>query len=296
MSFNWGTAAAYSLLAQSGITNASGTTAVSGGVIGTSGATITGFNPPPAVVDNTDAAQAVIDGFALYNSLVALTFQSLGGSIDLSTANGSGGNTYTPGNYSFGAALMSTGIVLNGPGVYIFKGSSTINLASGQSITLTNGATAANVYWLVGSSLTTVATSNFVGNILAFTSITLGGGTLNGRALAVGTGAGAVTISSATTITTPSELPPAPVGQFNISGSGPADAQIQCVPVRYNAANPQILFTLSDPAGNWSFQVVPGSYYLTATDGAADPYWYHHRANVIVTTTDVSNVNLSASL
>jgi len=203
-----GAAAPYGILAAAGITNASAATTIVPNppvVIGSFPTTsITGFNPPLATIDNTDAAAAQAAALVAYNYYSSLTFTSLGGSIDLSTSNGSGGNVYTPGNYSFGAALMSTGIVLNGAGTYIFKGSSTINLASGQSIIPTNGATASNVVWLVGSSLTTVANSNFVGTILANTSITLGGGTLVGRALAgVVTSSGAVTIAASTAITLP---------------------------------------------------------------------------------------------
>jgi hypothetical protein len=209
-----GAAGNYALLAYSGVTN-TGSSTINGGNVGSFPTeSITGIFQsdggagqiiPPYIVDNAGAAQARIDGLAAYTAYAALSFTSLGGALDLSTSNGSGGNTYVPGNYSFGAATMSTGIVLNGAGTYIFKGSSTINLASGQSVTFAGNATAANttVIWLVGSSFTSVATSNMVGTILAYTSITLGGGTLVGRALAVGGGNGAVTIAAAMVITNP---------------------------------------------------------------------------------------------
>jgi hypothetical protein len=82
----------------------------------------------------------------------------------------------------------------------VFVAGSTITLESGSSITLINGAQAANVYWVNGSSFTSVdgGTSNMVGTILAHTSITLGGGTLVGRALA---NIGAVTLSTTEIIT-----------------------------------------------------------------------------------------------
>ena len=212
-SLRLGSAGNYSLLAYSGVTNTGNTTITGGNVGSFPTESITGIfqsdgGPgqiaPPYVVDNAGAQQARIDGLAAYNYYAALSFTSLGGAIDLSTANGSGGKTYTPGNYSFGAATCSDGMILNGAGLYVFKGSSTINLASGKAIVLQGGATADNVIWLVGSSLTTVATSTFVGNILAVTSITLGGGALVGRALAIGSGNGAVTIAAATVVTSPS--------------------------------------------------------------------------------------------
>lgn len=203
-----GLAANYELLAAAGITN-SGSSVIKGGNVGSfPTSSITGFPPgvvnPPFAIDNTDAAAAQAAALIAYNYYAGLTFTSLGGSINLSTANGSGGNVYTPGNYSMGAALMTTGIVLNGAGLYVFKGSSTINLASGQAVTFENGADPAAVVWLVGSSFTSVATSTMGGNILANTSITLGGGVLSGRALAgIVTSSGAITLSAATTATNP---------------------------------------------------------------------------------------------
>jgi hypothetical protein len=158
-----GVAANYELLAAAGITN-TGSSVITGGNVGSFPTpSITGFppgtvGPPPFAVDNTDAAAAQAAALVAYNHYAGLTFTSLGGSINLSTANGSGGNVYTPGNYSMGAALMTTGIVLNGAGLYVFKGSSTINLASGQAVTFENGADPAAVVWLVGSSFTSVAT------------------------------------------------------------------------------------------------------------------------------------------
>jgi hypothetical protein len=126
---------------------------------------------------------------------------------NLSTGgNGSTVATYKAGNYfSVNAAglTMPAGIILDAQGnsnaTFVFVAGSTINLASGQTITLANGAQAANVVFVAGSSFTSVATSTVNGNILATASITLGGGTFNGRALANN---GAVTISAATTVNT----------------------------------------------------------------------------------------------
>jgi hypothetical protein len=197
-----GIAATYAILAAAGITN-TGSTVVTGGVIGSFPTTTINFDGGTATVDNVNAAAGQAAALVAYNAYSALTFTSLGGALDLSTAF-SGSNVVTPGNYSFGAATCSLGLVLNGPGLYVFKGSSTISLANAQTISLTNGATAANVVWLVGSSMTLGTTTNMVGTILANTSITLGGGTLNGRAIAgVVTTSGAVTIAAATAINSP---------------------------------------------------------------------------------------------
>jgi hypothetical protein len=202
-----GPSALYAILAYSGITNADPLTTISGGVIGSFPITsITGFNPPPATVDNADATAARVAGQAAFIYYSGLT-PTLTGLANLSTAHsvGAPAGTYYAGVYSGGALLMPTGITLDAQGnpnaVFVFIAASTVNLASGQSVTLINGAQASNVVWIVGSSFTSVATSNMVGNILAYASITLGGGTFNGRALAVGGGNGAVTIAAATTLT-----------------------------------------------------------------------------------------------
>jgi hypothetical protein len=203
-------AAAYALLAAAGISN-TGATLITGGNIGSfPTATITGFTganfTPPATTDNTNAAAAQTAALAAYNFYSALTFTSLSASsADLSVlGNGATTSTYTPGNYSAGTSMdIPTSITLDAQGnpnaVFVFMAGSTLTLESGASILLANGAQAANVVWIVGSSATTVGTVGvFNGNILANTSISLGGGGFNGRALAgIITTSGAITIATA---------------------------------------------------------------------------------------------------
>jgi hypothetical protein len=204
-----GVAASYSLLAYSGITN-TGNTVISGGNIGSSPtASITGFPPgtltAPAIINNAGAAaaQTALASAILYYQGLTPT---LSGLSNLSTGgNGSTAATFTSGVYVGAAGLtMPTGIILdaqNNPNAtFVFVAGSTINLASGQTVSLVNGAKASNVVFVAGSSFTSVATSTINGNILAVASVTLGGGTLNGRALA---NTGAVTIAAATAATVP---------------------------------------------------------------------------------------------
>jgi hypothetical protein len=56
--------------------------------------------------------------------------------------------------------------------VWIFQMGSTLVTTSGRQVILVNGAKAANVFWLVGSSATLGTGSIFKGNILALASIT----------------------------------------------------------------------------------------------------------------------------
>lgn len=202
-----GSAANYALLAYSGITN-TGATVITGGNAGSyPTTTITGLTAAnfvaPATTDNTNAsaAQTALAAAITYYQGLTATLSGLG---NLSTGgNGSTASTYTPGVYVGSSSLtMPTGIILDAQGnpnaVFVFVAGSTINLASGQTVALVNGAVAANVVFVAGSSFTSVATSTMNGNILAVASITLGGGVQNGRALA---NTGAVTISAATTVT-----------------------------------------------------------------------------------------------
>ena len=90
-------------------------------------------------------------------------------------------------------------LTLNGAGTYIFLMATTLTLTGASQIVLEGGATAGNVFFVCGSSMTAAANSGtlFNGNILAHTSITVDGGTYNGSLLA---NTGAVTISTATAI------------------------------------------------------------------------------------------------
>jgi hypothetical protein len=68
---------------------------------------------------------------------------------------------------------------------WTFTMESGLTTAVGSTVTLAGGAIPDNVYWVVGSSATLGSTSDFSGNILAQSAITLNNGaTLHGRALA----------------------------------------------------------------------------------------------------------------
>src|ERR1700694_1005439 len=103
---NFGSAAAYAILAAAGITN-TGNTSVIGGVVGSFPTTsITGF-PASVVIDNADAQVALQDALRLYNALSILPYTSLSATTaNLSLlGNGSSASTYVPGNYSAGTSM-----------------------------------------------------------------------------------------------------------------------------------------------------------------------------------------------
>jgi len=202
------TASTYGILAHSTITNAVGTSVVNGSMGIYPGTSITGAFTVSGSTDvaNTAAHQAQTDATAAFTALQTL---GLAGTVIPSALDG---QTLSPGAYQFSsgaatlAATLSGTLTFNGAGTYIIYTASTLVTGAGgtPTITLTNGASAANIYWVVGSSATINSGSSgtFVGNIIAQTSITdTMGGVINGRLIAL---TGAVTLSAIANITTPS--------------------------------------------------------------------------------------------
>jgi uncharacterized repeat protein (TIGR01451 family) len=109
------------------------------------------------------------------------------------------GQTLVPGVYCFSSTVENSGVLTldaggNNNAVWVFKMGSTLVTGPGSSVIVINGGQDCNVFWQVGSSATLATTTNFVGNILALTSITLTtGADISGRALARN---GAVTLDS----------------------------------------------------------------------------------------------------
>lgn len=229
--------APFALLAGTTITNTGNTivTYASGAVTGSfnddlvgvsPGTAVVGFYPPGAVSDgpnaiyaigynNTPAVPLAAEGAltTAYNTLAgeAATTVFPGGQ-DLSQASVPGYPTGTlpPGVYKSASTMgiLAGNLTLNGNGnaqsVFIFQAGSalttTLNAGAGGNVILTNGATACNVYWQVGSSAV-LGGASFSGNVLAAASVTLTSATqFTGRALAR---SAAVTISTATLVTDP---------------------------------------------------------------------------------------------
>lgn len=115
-----------------------------------------------------------------------------------------GGTTLAPGVYCSNSSVGVTGTVtLDGNGdlnsLFVIRAPSTLTTAG--NVLLQNGAQAKNVYWWVGSSATIGLGSQWKGNIIAFTSITLvDNAVLVGRALARN---GAVSLGTNNVITLP---------------------------------------------------------------------------------------------
>lgn len=167
------------------------------------GNTLTGFGPcvftGVANLANAVAAQAQIDLTTAYNTLAGLACPPANAIVaDL------GGTTLPAGVYCTAIGIGVSGtLTLNGGGdpdaVFVFQAGSSLTTAG--NVVLINQAQAKNVYWQVGSSATLGTGSQWQGNILALSSITLvDTATLLGRALARN---GAVSLGTSNTITLP---------------------------------------------------------------------------------------------
>ncbi|GAC1374329.1 MAG: hypothetical protein NVSMB43_12720 [Pseudarthrobacter sp.] len=181
-----GTAASYSVLAGTTVTN-TGPTTLQGDLGVSPGRAITGF--PPGV---SAGAKHPADAVALQaQSDVGIAYNSAAGQALTTSVSGDlVGRTLTEGVYNSTSSLALSGqLTLDGQGnpnsVFVFQVASGLTTASASSIILTNGAQACNVFWQVGSSATLGTASSFKGTILALTSITVAtGATVEGRALA----------------------------------------------------------------------------------------------------------------
>ncbi len=165
------------------------------------------------------AAQAEMDLTTAYND-------AAGRSVAPVTVSGNlGGMTLAPGLYksTSSLAISSGDLTLDAQGnpnaVWIFQIASTLTTTSGRQVILAGGASAANIFWQVGSSATIGTTSVFQGNILAAISISmLTGSTLSGRALAMG-GAVSVDTGGGSSATVP-VAPTAPTVTSTVPANG----------------------------------------------------------------------------
>ncbi|MFI5592367.1 ice-binding family protein [Amycolatopsis sp. NPDC051758] len=181
-----GTAETYSVLGGQTVTN-TGPSTLNRDLGVFPGTAITGF-PPGTSAGATHAGDAVA-GRAQADLVVAYN-DAAGRAPTANVAGDLVGRTLVGGVYkSSGQLALSGTLTLDGQGdsgtVWIFQVASTLITASASDVHLINGARACNVFWQVGSSATLGTNSDFVGTIMALTSITVTTGTVvAGRALA----------------------------------------------------------------------------------------------------------------
>lgn len=177
-----GTAGDFSVLAGSTVTN-TGFSIVSsesadGGNLGVSpGSAVTGFPPgavlPPGTIHVTDgpASNAQADLIIAYNDAAGRACD------DNRTDEDLGGLTLTTGVYCYDTSAQLTGTLTldaegNPDAVFIFQVGSTLTTASNSTVSVLNGAQACRVFWQIGSSATIGTNTDFIGTVMALTSIT----------------------------------------------------------------------------------------------------------------------------
>jgi hypothetical protein len=221
-----GSAQSFAVLGNTTVTS-TGLTAIKGDVGVSTGTAVTGFGPGTVTggtihSNDATAVAAQADAHTAYADLAAQTCgKMLSGDILGMTP---GAVTLSSGVYCFPAtsAQLTGTLTLNGPGVYIFQIGTTLTTAANSAVVLTNGATAENVFWQVGSSATLGADTALVGTLIAVTSDTVtAGSSVYGRVFALGA---AVTLD--TNVITAS-----PVGRWEIvHTSGDSPAQLALYP------------------------------------------------------------------
>ncbi len=197
-----GTAQTFAVVAGDTVTN-TGPSVVTGDLGISPGSALTGFLPGVVTgateLGNAVSLQAKSDARTAYNNLASQACDTT-----YVVPTDLGGMTLVPGVYCFASSAGLTGTVpltLSGTAsdVWVFKTVSTLITGAGSSVVMSGGAQDCNVFWQVGSSATLGANTSFIGNILAFTSISLGNGAnVSGRALAglAPGGGGAVTMDT----------------------------------------------------------------------------------------------------
>jgi hypothetical protein len=194
-----GTAASFSVLGGSTVTN-TGPTTMFGDLGLAPGSSVTGA---PHVLGATHVDDAVAIGAK--NSLTTAYNNAASRPSSGSAGTDLAGQTFTSGVRTASSSLLlsSGSVTLDAQGdpnaVFIFQIGSTLITGSNTSVSLINGAQACNVFWQVGSSATLGTGTRFVGTVMASATVTANtAATIHGRLLA---STGAVNLDT-NTITT----------------------------------------------------------------------------------------------
>jgi hypothetical protein len=165
------------------------------------GSALIGF--PPGIINGekfVGVAESQIDQgelLSLYNYLNGLECNTVMTGVDL------GRKTLVPGVYCFAEGAQITGTENVENPTWVFQTATTLVTAGNSQVLFTKTSKPCGVFWKVGSSATIGSTSSFAGNIVAYTSISLGtGASTNGKLLAQN---GAVSLISSTIVDCPFE-------------------------------------------------------------------------------------------
>jgi hypothetical protein len=213
----------YAVHAGTTVTFAGAMTFLIGNVGVSPGTAVTGtWNGGNSILNNTADLICAAAKTIIYNSLSVLP-------CNQTIASDMTGMTLTPGVYCATTLTLSAGsLTLDAEGdpdaQFIFQASTTLITASNTGFNLINGATADNVFWMVGSSATLGTYSSFTGHVVAVASITVNPYvSITGHLLA----GAAVTFAGGTTFTLPSTSSPTQAPTTENSPDKPL-----CVPIQ----------------------------------------------------------------
>lgn len=176
-----GTGANYAVLGASSVTNTGATTINDGNVGVYPGTSITDAGTITITAGNTIGLATSTNQTDLITAINDLSGLS---SLNIGTAGLTGVVTVTPGVYSSPSSFLLNGtLTLNAEGlsnvdfIFLLGSDSLLTAAVGSNVVLENN-TGSNVgvYWVAPMGSATLDGSTFVGNVLAGTSITMGGG------------------------------------------------------------------------------------------------------------------------
>lgn len=194
-----GAAATFAVLGASTVTN-TGLTVVTGDLGVSPGTAVTGF-PPGTVSGTIYTGPLSAAGPAQRDAALAFLALTQPCDVNFPAAVQLAGRTLGPGVYcSPTSALLNGTLNLTGDGPWIFRIGTTLTTGGSPAAparVIVNGAPncdGKDVFWQIGTSATIGAFTEFSGNIVAFTSITLvNGASVAGRAFALN---GAVTMDT----------------------------------------------------------------------------------------------------
>ena len=254
---NLASAATYGILAKSAISTVNPSTDNGDfGISPNNGSSVTGsFTISGATNEgNAAAGQAQTDAAAAYTALAAHAgYVTIPNALDA--------QVLTTGYYTFAAGdvhLATSGpgtLTLNGSStdIFVFKTPSTLTTGAGglPTISLTGGALASNVYWVIGSSATlnegvSSAGAVFPGTVLAAVSITVTqSAVINGRLIATTASGAAITFSDHATVNAPASGGLVSYSQIAVAGTlGYAatvgDLYLDLSPINLDSNNPKV--------------------------------------------------------
>jgi hypothetical protein len=187
-----GAADSYSVFGKAGVTT-TGVTHVWGDAGADSSVGLISSQVGGSIYTGSGVAGVETDARSTYDSLMSALQGTPAGAVTGLNLSGThttaNSNPIVPGVYTIGSTTMNGAVELSGAGVYIFRSdaSATIAATSAAHMTLTNGACASNVFWVIPASMTIGTGAHIEGTIIAHEGlISLAtGASLVGRAISL---------------------------------------------------------------------------------------------------------------